>query len=566
MLSPHTYGGALSAAKRAASLLYTPEVPLATSLCAITSVEQLIAKKTGNVYYSPVDTRRNKSIEETITVQTNALSPESVEYMAEIDYLLKYHKARNYFFPSSLRQQADVCKWFLGGPDLPASAGIYLDEFWEDTVPGNYRVLSPYAIPCSRYEACAGVCYVWDSKLQTYRWDYLKKGPYWSNIQLGTDEWLKHVSAAVPNDWLNYRVNQLLGAKNLELEALALENVVIRKESGPDHVRWARNSAGNLYILGRMFIAPIQDDYRWSSSPRYIGKASNTQFAAITVDKQIRDQWYVGTHGDDWIAWCPHCQRWHSGDYSNWDLHISAVETLASFDALYRRIESYLTKEEQKWFYALAYLAIRTPTLWLWDRNGNPAISPRRTLGKVRSGSGEFIMCPNNSMNQAGTRDVLERAHAELSRAGLKYPCRSKRWWPTFARIAKNIYGWIAKPSAQLTHPHGFIACRSVHTVERAFTPRPTVTSVVRNFVNPASDPLEYPNNSPLWVTARFRELNSTLAWAPDAYDVTIGVIIESALDAGIVDLWGDDVSDSDLSRAMQAVVGQYSTRSYLES
>jgi hypothetical protein len=409
------------------------------------------------------------------------------------------------------------------------------------------------------------------------KWAYVKKGPYWNALQDGTHHWKVEVNRNVPNEWLRMPVDDLIKVRNRKLENLVLERPVIRTESGPLGVRWARSSAANPYILGREMIMNIQNNGNWKYSPGYLGNSRNVQTAALRqsneTDVSLRTMdgpdapWYVATHGDDWIAWCPYCERWHSGDWSNFDLRIGARQILASYNALYRNLRHFLTKAEKKLFYALAYFAIRTPTLWLWRKDGSESLSIRATLGHVRSGSGEFIMAVNNALNWSALQMILEKTHKYLRRKGKRYPCRSRSWWKAFSQYAAMLLGWLAKPSAQLTHPHGFLACRCVHTREDAFTPRPSITSVMRNWVNCSYDPEEYPNSTRLWMIVRFRELNDTMAWAPKAVaDRMMECVTSVAGEAGEDEPYGLDKSERELSHAVHKVVGSYNTRAYLES
>lgn len=549
------YGSALSDAKRATANLYNAETPLTTNLWCTTQVEL-----EGDMYYS-TNKKRNTAIYEALAEHVKSLDKQSVEYFAEMDYLDKYYIARNLYFPSSLRQQAEVSKWFLGGSHVPVPVKDSLIQFWMKFVPNDYRVKSPEDIKCPKFDATTGVALA-QSPEGDPSWVYSKKGPIWPSLQRGTLVWLDAIADAVPEEWLSKDIEDLIGVRNPTLEKLALERPVIRKESGPGKVRWARSSSANVYILGRMFIESIQSEGSWSEDVSYIGKASNTQFAALKAP--AKDDWYVGTHGDDWIAWCPTCKRWHSGDWSNFDLRVAARLLLASYSALYQVIKHLLTDQEKKWFYALAFLAIRCPSLWLWDRDGSERLSIRATLGKVRSGSGDFIM-HNNAMNSAVCKFLLRKVHAELSSMGRKIPCRSKLFWKLMQKYANIYFGWKIKPESQLTHPHGFVACRAVHTRDDSYMARPTNTSVLRNWSNPAYDPEEEPNNYLYWMVARFRELNKTMAWSTVG-ETMIDTVVEVAQDAGVQDPYGMDLDNRILGQTIQRVAGQYSQRAYLES
>jgi hypothetical protein len=370
----------------------------------------------------------------------------------------------------------------------------------------------------------------------------------------------------LPSDILASRIEDIWKLSIPAIENLALERPVIRKEGGLMGARWARSSPGNSYILGREFVNNIQEHPNWKSSLEYLGKASNVQYAALT--RHRRDDWDVATHGDDWIAWCPECQRWHSGDWSKFDHSMSAQLIAASYQAWYDATVHFMTERERKLFYAMAYYAVKMRSIWLWDEFGESNLRIVKTLGHVRSGSGEFIMGVNNPLNNSVLKYLLRKVHKTLSALGIRYPCRKpKKFWFEFSKLARSEIGWVAKPEAQLTHPHGFIACRCVHTEKDHFSPRPGVTSVVRNWVNPATDPLERPNNTPEFMVVRMRDLNKTLAWAPgDLGDRMMSTLVDVAVDAGVEDPYGADFSDAELSRAIQKVVGRYSTRSYIES
>lgn len=550
------FGRALIDAFRATSTLYKRQLPLPTSIGCMKKVEFACDR------YRPINAARAESIKERLDTYVASLDVRSVEYGLEKDYLRKYYVARNYYVPENLRDQASVAKWFLGGPQIAANMKNYLEEFWSRVVPSNYHMLTPSDIECPSYDASGGVSFI-RVPGGGFEWAYLKKGPNWSAMQDGTVEWFKDIIRAVPDNWLNRSISSLITDNNRELESLTLERPVIRTESGPHHVRLARSSSSNLHILGRMVMKPIQKAL-WPNDLSYIGLAMNAQVAGIKCTKGAYDDWYIGTHGDDWIAWCPVCERFHSGDWSNFDLHVTANQLLASYEALYSVISSRLgSREEHKLFYALAYLAIRAPIIWLWDREGRESLSIRRTLGKVRSGSGDFVM-HNNAVNQACLQLALRSVHGSLRR---EHPCRSKLWWQRFAEYAKREFGWIAKPSAQFTHPHGFFSCRCIHTISRRFKPSPCVSSVVRNWVNPYFDPEEYPKGcSPIWLAARFRDMNKTLAWSDeDVAKTTMDGLFYVAEEAGIHDILGMNMDQSELSRAIQMVVGQYSTGHYLE-
>jgi hypothetical protein len=262
----------------------------------------------------------------------------------------------------------------------------------------------------------------------------------------------------------------------------------------------------------------------------------------------------------------------HSGDWSNWDLHVSASVILANRQEWLNSMRERLSTEEIKLFYALSYFAVRAPTLWLWDRNGYESLSVRATLGKTRSGSGEFIL-DNNVENRAISRYLFEETHTRLNKMGRKGPCKSRLFWPTFASQAMSKFGWLAKPSAQFSHPLGFVACRCIFSEVNGFLPHPSITSVVRNWVNPAYDPQEYPLNSVPWMQARFRDVLKTLAWSP-RYKLPLfegsGTLGEGlgiiAMRAGVEDPYGVDDSDGDISRSIGRIKKLYSTGSFLSS
>jgi len=486
-----------------------------------------------------------------------SLPLQSVDRHIEEEYFDKFDGVRNMYVPESLRQQAQVSRWFLGGSDVPNSVKDYLHEFWWRHVPATYSKREVDKVKCPKYDASAGVVYRKEGA--EFGWDYCSKGPFWDQIQEGTKEWEKAVIAVVPKEWLDLPISALVGFDNLSLERLALERPVIRKEGGPGKVRYARSSSGNVYILGRQFVTSVQDSDRWSASPSYIGRSVNAQVAGILSDEE--EDWYIGTHGDDWIAWCPKCRVWHSGDWSNWDLHLSARLILASYEALFDRICSDLSESEVRLYYALAYLAVRTPTIWLWDAEGRKAMSVRRTLGHVRSGSGDFVM-HNNAVNFAVLSYLLRKVHGRLDR-GL--PCKSNHWWPHLSMWAQRHFGMVLKPSAQFTHPHGFVACRCIFTEEDRFSPRPSVASVVRNWVNPSYDPEEFPNNTPVMMYLRFLDLNKTLAWSPKEIQAKVmDAALETALLAGVEDPTGAHFSNAALSRYAQILADPYSTSAYL--
>lgn len=553
-----TLGSALKEAYRATSKLYNPETPFSTHLWCTGSVNYHTDR--WKSFYECLNTERATSIITTLAAYVQTLNVQSVENFVEREYLKKYYQARCFYFPVSLRQQGEVSPWFLGGSNVPNPMMDSLRSWWSRRIDSGYKVLSPGEISCPRYEASGGVCYV--KRGDTLDWEYLKKGKNWSNIQDGTEEWLKLVSASVPDSWLTNPITALISRNNFELEALALERPVIRKESGPGKVRWARSSSGNVYILGRMFAERAQNSVRWKESREYIGKGSNTVCAANRCFLGEEDDWYIGTHGDDWVAYCPKCKMFHSGDWSNFDLYVTARQMLASKQAWFEAISHLLSKEQTKWFYALSYLSIRCPTIWLWGREKGRIVdklSIRRTLGKVRSGSGEFIL-DNNAINNSMLRYLLPRVHQAISSIA---PCKSKRWWDRFSTEAFNL-GWVAKPEAQFSHPKGFVACRCTHVQSDGFWPRPSVCSVLRNYVNPAYDPNEYPNNARDMLVVRFRELNKTLAWSPIGANL-MEMILDVHQSAGVEDPNGSELSDADLSRAIQRIVGLYSTRAYIE-
>jgi len=562
------YRVAVDDAFRATSELYKAENYYPTNLWCMTRVDVARGsdgRPTQPVKYVPVDACRASSIKEMLDTYVSSLDVRSVEYKLEMDYCNKYWIGRNYYFPDSLRQQADVDKWFLAGHEIPAPMKDYLTQFWKSVVTSGYHFLQPSEVKCPRYEASGGVCLYKDPLTGEFKWGYVRKGPYWSAIQEGTDYWFELVLEEVPDEWLEIPISHLISDRyrNRELERLTVERPVIRKESGPGKVRWARMSSGNLYILGRGVMDSIQSGEAWGTSARYLGKALNAQLAAIK--RSSYDDWHISTHGDDWMAWCPVCERFHSGDWSNFDLHVTARQMLASHEALYGVIRNYLTRDQQKLFYANAYLSVRAPTIWLWNRKGEASMSIRSTLGKARSGSGDFVM-HNNAINWAALNCVLRNVHSKVGERRLR-PCQSKLWWSTFSRVAAGTLGWVAKPEAQLTHPHGFIACRCYFVRERGFRATPSITSVVRNWVNPAYDPTEYPNSSRLWLVTRFRDVNKTLAWSPPVVAQRVAdVLLDVARDAGVSDPWGMDVSNAEISRAVQQVVGLYSTSGFLES
>lgn len=563
---------ALQMAFLATSELYKPKIVLGTNLWCISKVNLVSPPGGGEPRYIPVNRKRATEIYPALKTYVESLPARSVARWIESDYLEKYYTFRNYYLPESLRQQAEICSWFLGGRKVLKPVSTRMAQWWERYVPKNYRVRRPVDIACPRYEAAAGVVMTLGDS-GSFEWDYLKKGPAWDRIQLGTIRWLDLVERAVPDGAIDLPINSILGQDWIELENLAVETPVIRSESGPGKVRWARNSSGNVYILGRMFAEGIQNGESWSNSPAYIGKASNTIRLACKAAKA--DTWLVGTHGDDWIAWCPECQMWHSGDWSNFDLHISARTILANRTQMLNVIRPFLSRQELKWFYALTYLAIRCPTIWLWGRGEKPSLSIRRTLGKTRSGSGEFIL-DNNCENAAVTRTLLEMTHAELKAKGRRYPCKSRMFWPEFARLALYHFGWVAKPTSQLSHPMGFVACRCIHDVSRGYLPSPCITSVVRNWVNPAYNPEEFPLNTVSWMRTRFRDVVKTLAWSPDAETPFFQVggerlalgegLAEVAMNAGVEDPWGVDQTQGDISRDIGRVKSQYGTDAYLSS
>jgi len=556
---------ALRQAAQAACALYRPQKPFMTNLWCIEKVRLAPWKSKKGIWYvvyEPEVARRVPRIKDELRAYVDSLNVRSVEWFVESDYLGKYERARNLYYPESLKQQAEVAPWFLQGGRVSDPYRQSLVEWWGRYTPSDYRVLEPQDIKCPNTDASSGVCYTREDGGSD--WTYsAESGPVWEAIQKGTEDWLELISAAVPNQWLDKPIEDLIRANCPALESLALEVPVIRKESGPGKVRWARMSSKNVYILGRMFAERVQDGENWNASLSYIGKAVNTVQAAIKCWKGGFDDWYVGTHGDDWLAWCPVCNRFHSGDWSNFDLHETARQQLANKQAFFHTIEPFLDPEQKRWYYALSYLAIRCPTLWMWTRKGHEVVSVHRTLGKVRSGSGEFVL-DNNANNYAVLRDLLPRAHAMLS--SRRFPCRSRRWWPLFSRLAEERYGWVAKPDAQLTNPHGFVVCRCVHTADRGFFPSPCISSVIRNWVNPSYDPEMFPNNSPEIMTARFRDYDATLGWAPkEVAERFRYLLVDVAMKAGVRDPWGLEMSEADLSRATRLICEGYSTRSYLE-
>lgn len=556
-----SYRRALKDAKRSCSALLEPSIPLQTNLWALTKLKCDMFEN--NRRYVPVNQKRNPSLKDVMRDHVAALDVRSLEYIMESDYFNKIDVVRNTYLPGVLRQQGDVCAWFLEGKDSPTPMVEQQDAWFERYVPENYRVLQVSDIKCPKYDASGGLCYVRHNG--DYRWEYLASGPNWEDIQAGTEEWQKLVIKVVPKEWATIDLRKLIKENNYALEKLATERPVIRAESGPTKTRWARSSPKNLYILGRRFMQSIQDSTKWNSSIEYIGKASNVQYAAITRSR--REGVQIGTHGDDWVAWCDHCKVFHSGDWSNWDLHVAARQILSAYQSYRKAIDGYLEDDERRLFAANAYLAIRAPTLWLWDKNGNPSMTVRRTLGKVRSGSGDFVMCPNNVTNNAGLQWIFSEIHDHPLRYGLfaSKPCKSRRFWTVFSNIAKERLGWVAKPTSQITHPHGLVACRAYHTEERHFRPVPTGCSVVRNWYNAHYDPCEWPNNSELWMVARFREFNLTMAWSPWAESV-MNCAVDMAVSAGVDDPFRCDKSEAEIGRAILQVAEKYNARSYLQS
>lgn len=327
-------------------MLYDAKIPLSTCAYAVKRVQESRDKLSWDI----VNPGRNSSIYTALDAHASSFSSRSVESIVEKDYLGKYFVPRNMYVPTSLAQQARVTKWYLAGVRVPQSMRDYLAQFCERHMPGDYKVLTVDAIGCPNAKASSGVTIAWDPVESEFGWKYFPSGPNWDLIQEGTKFWLKLVEIAVPDTWLSKPISDLLSLSNPELEALAIERPVIRPESGPGKVRWARSSCKNLYILGRMLFDRVQSSVQWSAHRNYIGKASNTMSAALRAEN--RDEFYFGTHGDDWIAWCPHCERWHSGDYSNWDLHITARQILAAYEAWFKVMSPSFNKEEVKWFYA----------------------------------------------------------------------------------------------------------------------------------------------------------------------------------------------------------------------
>lgn len=557
-----SYRRALEDAKRSCSALLEPDVPLMNCLwiCRQIQFKDGILGRT----WFPTNKSRNPSLREVLEAQIATLNKRSLEWIMESDYFNKLDVSRNSYLPGVLRQQGDVCPWYLGGKDSPTPMVEQQDAWFDRYVPKDYRILGVSEIKCPKFDASAGMCYV--AYNGGFEWEYLASGPRWPDILRGTEEWQKMVCAVVPNAWVDMDLNLLIKEDNYALEKLATERPVIRAESGPVKTRWARSSPKNLYVLGRRFMKPIQDGLAWNRSKEYIGKASNVQYAAITRSRC--DDIWIGTHGDDWVAWCAKCGVFHSGDWSNWDLHVAAKQILSAYESYRKAISCFMqTQEDRKLFAALAYFAIRTPTLWLWNKEGKPSITVRRTLGKVRSGDGGFVMCPNNVANYSGLQWIFSEIHENPLKYGIlsRTPCKSRRFWTVFSKIASERLGWVAKPTSQITHPHGLVACRCYHTEERAFRPVPTASSVIRNWMNAHYHPEQFPNNSDLWMVARFRELNLTMAWSPWATPV-MDCAVDVACSAGVGDPFRCNSSEAEISRAILQVVEKYNARSYLES
>lgn len=578
MLDVDGLGSALKDATRATATLYNAVQPLATSVWCCRRAElrappsseltdreiELTQQGTLGQFWYPTDSARSPEIHEMLSAYVATLNVQSVDHFVEKEYLDKYFVFRNWYEPESLRRQTNDPPWFIRGPPVPEPMRKRLRIWWTDHVPSGWKWVPPERIPCPKYEASAGV--VMKRSFGRDQWAYCKKGPNWPEIQEGTAAWTDLVSQVIRSrrpEWLadGFNLERLLKVREPALELLALERPVIRTESGPLSVRFARSSSGNLYLAERGFVLPIQNNRRWHDSTEYIGIARNTCLGATKAVGSSGAVPWVGTHGDDWVAWCPQCKRFHSGDWSKWDRNLSARLILASKDAQFRAMQHLLDREQQTVFIGLAYLAIRCPIVWPWDiETEKPRLDIYPTLGKVRSGSGSFIM-DNNAINHCGTSDLLERTHQVVDR---QYPCRSKMFWPTFSMLARGLYGWDCKPDAQLTHPHGFVACRCIHTLDSLFVPRPCVSSVIRNYVNPDHDPLGRPANAPDVMIVRFRDVNKTLAWSPAAERV-MSALAEQHLSAGVRDPLGESVSDADLQRAIQRTVGRYSTLSYLD-
>lgn len=563
---------ALLMARQAVSNLYDLVLPLGTNLWCVKKVK-LQDMGMELPIFTAVNRARATEIESALNMYVETLSTRSVKAWVEADYAAKYATFRNYYIPESLRQQAEVSPWYLEGKTVPEEVYSYMVDWWTRYLPSNFHVATPEQIPCPRYEAAGGVCYVHDDT--SARWEYLKKGPNWSYIQRGTSEWLDEIVKLVPNEWIGRPIPDLVNVRSPELESMAVETPVIRMEGGPGKVRWARNSSANVYILGRMYARGIQDDHRWSTSSAYIGKASNT--VKLGCKSLEADGWLIGTHGDDWIAWCPECGRWHSGDWSNFDLHVAARTQAACKEAYRQTVGRGFSDREMKLFYALAYFAMKTPTFWLWLPDGKRAVTIQETLGHVRSGSGEFIL-DNNCENSSVLNYLLRTAHEILRKQGKRFPCRSRSWWPTLSKLAADFFGWVLKPTSQFSHPNGFVACRCIHEKERAFLPVPCISSVVRNWVNPSYDPNEYPQNTLAMMQNRFRDVVKTLAWNEDAkmpimrfendsghYNIIEGLAVV-AMRAGVEDPWGVERTQADLSREIGRMCQKYSTDAYLSS
>lgn len=538
------HSAALRCALQSATRLWKDVYPLPTNLWAVTKVVEKPGSSGRPFSYGYLDGRDNQIIRKHLTKWVRSLPGASLRSWLEEDYLGKYATFRNWYQAVGLRNQAEVAPWFNFGGRLPKGFIAYLENFWRQPVDVSYKPRPFDMIRCPNSDASTGLAFTGQG------WIYESDaGEVWPAILEGAPQVFETLEALAPS-W-----GQLLNPKyrNPELEMLSIDTPVIRTEGGPLKIRWAQNHGKHLYVIERAMIEPLQEVF--SESPAYIGKASHCRFFGMAMDS-YRGKPFVGTHGDDWIA-AIGGGNFVSGDWSTFDLRVTGRQIVASRFALAKvlRETASWSDEWDKVLRSLTYIASKGPTIWPWAKlpSGEYTLtaSVRRKVGSVRSGSGDFVL-HNNAINTAALRVLLEQGFSG---------------WKRFSDRAWQLFGWVAKPSAQIASAEGFVACRSLFLREFDFRPLPCASSALRNWVRPAYDPLDGWNNLRVLQVTRIRELNSTLGYLPESdAEPLMRSVGEAALAAGVHDPWGQEYSDYELAVVTQKMHSAYSMSSFLET
>lgn len=449
----------------------------------------------------------------------------------EREWLDKYSVFRNWYDPFYYANT--IQPWFLPGISIPKGFFQRLYKFWDDNISDDYKVLDPSDIKCPKADASSGLSFT------SSGWIYGKSGVHWKEIQEG---------ASMVMDMADYNEFQL---------AVSCPNV--RLESGPDKPRVTWNWPKHLYILERCFMEPIQAQF--VNKNYYIGKASNCLRAAMTIDGYVL---YVGTHGDDWVAY--YRGKWYMGDWSDWDLFITALQVMTSLKALKQVLmdRGLIDEAQAILFDKLMNANLDRQIIWPWAKTDKSdliyAPSLRHIVGHVNSGGGWFVMV-NNSLNHAGLKTIFEAFRKK------SYTFTPKR----FTDRASALFGWKMKPEQFGISPNSFISSRAYFSEDDGWLPSPLIGSLARNMARPNYDPGEFPNNTSLAQAARLRSLANVLSYSSDSVAFKFMEAIDKhCRSVGWDDPWGTSFSNAELALEMTKLSdlsqGTYGMDSFLST